>query len=113
MNFREYQIECRKTDVGTSAQDNLKPGWLYYALGISGEAGELTEKIKKLFRDKKGEVDQEFLDSVIKEMGDILWYMGRLADTFEIDFGDVAKINVEKLLDRMERGKLHGDGDDR
>ncbi len=113
MDFREFQIESRKTDVGTSAQDNLKPGWLYYALGISGEAGELTEKIKKLFRDKKGEVDQEFLDSVIKEMGDILWYMGRLADTFGIDFNLIAETNIIKLLDRMEHDKIHGDGDNR
>ena len=113
MEFRKYQIESRKTDVGTSAQDCLKPGWLYYALGISGEAGELTEKIKKLFRDKKGVIDQEFKESVIKEIGDILWYQARLLDQFEIDFGDVAKTNIEKLLDRMERNKLHGDGDNR
>lgn len=113
MDFREYQIESRRTDVGTSAQDSLKPGWLYYALGVSGEAGELTEKIKKLFRDKKGVIDQEFLDAVTKELGDMLWYMGRLADQFEIDFDYVAKTNIEKLLDRMKRNKLHGEGDNR
>ena len=113
MDFREYQIESRKTDVGTSAQDNLKPGWLYYALGISGEAGELTEKIKKLFRDKEGLIDREFLDSVIKEMGDILWYMGRLSDVFGINFNLIAETNIKKLLDRMERNKLHGEGDNR
>jgi len=113
MKFREYQIESRKTDVGTSAQDNLKPGWLYYALGISGEAGELTEKIKKLFRDKEGVIDEEFLSDVIKEVGDMLWYQARLLDVFGIDFGGVAKTNIEKLLDRMERNKIHGDGDNR
>ena len=57
MNFNEYQVECRKTDVGTSAQDCLKPGWLYYVLGTAGETGEMVEKIKKLFRDKKGVID--------------------------------------------------------
>lgn len=113
MNFREYQIECRKTDVGTSAQDCLEPGWLYYVMGAAGETGEMVEKIKKLFRDKKGKVDEEFKNQLIKEMGDIQWYMARLADQFDIDFSDVAKTNIAKLLDRMERGKLHGDGDDR
>lgn len=113
MDFREYQIECRKTDVGTSAQDYLKPGWLYYVLGIAGESGEFVEKIKKLFRDKKGMVDQEFKDLVIKEIGDMLWYQARILDQFEIDFNHVAKTNIEKLLDRMERGKIHGEGDNR
>jgi len=113
MDFREYQIECRKTDVGTSAQDCIKPGWLYYVLGIAGESGEFCEKIKKLFRDKNGIIDQEFLDLIIKEIGDILWYQARILDQFDIDFDDVAKTNITKLLDRMERGTLHGEGDNR
>ena len=114
MDFNEYQEKTRLTDLGTSAQDNLKPGWLYYyALGISGEAGEMTEKIKKLFRDKKGVVDEEFKKHLIKEVGDQMWYQARLLDQFNILFEDVAKHNIEKLLDRMERNTLHGDGDER
>ena len=113
MEFNEYQRECRKTDVGTSAQDCLEPGWLYYALGIAGETGELMEKIKKLFRDKDGVIDFEFKEAVIKEMGDVQWYMARLADWFGIDFDVVAVANVEKLQSRKKRNKLHGDGDDR
>jgi NTP pyrophosphatase (non-canonical NTP hydrolase) len=46
-------------------------------------------------------------------MGDCLWYHARLADVLDIDFNDVAETNIEKLLDRMERDKIHGDGDDR
>jgi len=113
MDFDEYQVKTRLTDLGTSAQDNLKPGWMYYALGISGEAGEMTEKIKKLFRDKLGVVDEEFKMHLIKEIGDQMWYQARLLDQFGIDYGDVAKHNIEKLLDRLERNKLHGDGDER
>jgi len=113
MEFRKYQLECRKTDVGTAAQDCIDPGWLYYVLGIAGESGEFCEKIKKLFRDKNGIIDQEFIDMVIKEVGDILWYQARFLDSFGINFDDVAKINISKLLDRMERGKIHGDGDNR
>jgi len=113
MQFNQYQKECRKTDVGTSAQDCLNPGWLYYILGGNGEMGELTEKVKKLFRDKHGVIDQEFIDDIKKEMGDILWYMARFADQFYIEFDDVAKTNIEKLASRKDRGKLHGEGDDR
>ena len=112
-SFNAYQEDCRHTDVGTAAQDVLSPGWLYYALGISGECGELTEKIKKLFRDKGGVIDEDFRDDVVKEMGDILWYMARMADAFDIPFGYVAETNSKKLISRMVRGKIHGDGDDR
>jgi NTP pyrophosphatase (non-canonical NTP hydrolase) len=113
MDFNKYQKECRKTDVGTAAQDCLEPGWLYYVMGLGGESGEILEKIKKLFRDKNGVIDQEFKDILKKEMGDVLWYMARLADQFDIEFSDVAKTNIEKLQSRMERGKLHGSGDNR
>lgn len=113
MDFNEYQEKTRLTDLGTSAQDCLEPGWLYYTLGIAGETGELIEKIKKLFRDKNGKVDQEFKDQVKKEMGDCLWYHARLADWLGLEFNDVAKTNIEKLLDRLDRGKLHGSGDER
>ncbi len=113
MNFREYQIKTRRTDVGTSAQDCIKPGWLYYVLGIAGESGEFAEKIKKLFRDKKGIIDAEFKEAVIKEIGDILWYQARFLDSLDINFNDVAATNITKLLDRMKRNKLHGEGDNR
>ncbi len=113
MNFREYQIQARVSDVGTAAQDCIKPGWLYYVLGIAGETGEFAEKVKKLFRDKNGIIDQEFKDLVIKEIGDILWYQARVLDAFEINFNDVAETNISKLLDRMKRGKIHGEGDNR
>ncbi len=113
MDFNEYQKETRKTDLGTSAQDCLEPGWLYYALGIAGETGELIEKIKKLFRDTGGTITEGFKKQIIKEMGDCLWYHARLADTLGIRFNDVAEQNIEKLLDRLERGKLHGEGDER
>ena len=113
MNFNEYQRECRKTDVGTSAQDCLSPGWLYYILGIAGETGELVEKIKKLFRDKNGVIDYEFKAMVTKEVGDVQWYMARLCDQFDIDFDSVAVTNVKKLASRKARNKIHGEGDDR
>lgn len=113
ITFNEYQDECVKTDVGTSAQDNLKPGWMYYVLGIGGETGELLEKIKKLFRDDYGEVTEERRKAIALEMGDILWYMARLCDHLGVSFDDVALMNIEKLQSRQKREKLHGDGDER
>ena len=113
MDFNEYQEDCRHTDVGTSAQDLLKPGWMYYVLGIAGETGELFEKIKKLFRDRGGKVDRIFKGMIIKECGDVLWYMARLLDQFDITLEEVAITNSEKCIDRMKRGVIHGNGDNR
>lgn len=113
MNFDEYQEKTALTDLGTSAQDCLSPGWLYYVLGLGGETGEGLEKIKKLFRDKHGIIDEEFIELFKKEMGDILWYMARLSSHLHVSLDDIATSNIEKLLSRMERGTLHGDGDNR
>lgn len=113
LTLNDFQAICETTDVGTSAQDCLEPGWLYYVLGVAGETGELAEKIKKLFRDKKGVIDDEFKDGVAKEIGDVMWYLARLADNFGISFNDIAQMNVDKLASRYKRNKLHGDGDNR
>jgi NTP pyrophosphatase (non-canonical NTP hydrolase) len=112
-SFRDYQIETRVTDKGTGKKHGIDPSWLYYVLGIAGETGELVEKIKKLFRDDYGVMTVQKLGEIEKEMGDCLWYHARLADTLGLDFGEVAKENMRKLLDRKARNKIHGEGDDR
>jgi len=113
MQFRDYQKKTRLTDVGVQPEHKLNPGWVYYVLGIAGETGELVEKVKKHFRDDYGVMTEEKKQEIIKEMGDCLWYHARLADTLGINFNDVAKENIRKLLDRKKRNKLHGEGDDR
>jgi NTP pyrophosphatase (non-canonical NTP hydrolase) len=111
MDFNEYQIKTRVTDVGTGKRHRIKPTWLYYVLGIGGETGELLEKIKKHFRDDYGVMTEKKLEEIKKEMGDCLWYHARLADILGIKLDDVAKENITKLLDRKERNVLHGEGD--
>lgn len=113
MDFNEYQEKCKLFDIGTSAQDFINPGWIYYVLGIAEESGELVGKIKKLFRDKKGVIDDEFKEAIVKEIGDFHWYSARLLAWFGIEYNEVPKKNMEKLLDRTERNAIHGSGDDR
>jgi len=113
MDFREYQIKTRITDKGTGPEHGISPAWLYYVLGIAGETGELVEKVKKHFRDDYGQMTEEKKKEIAKEMGDCLWYHARLADSLGIDFNIVADENIEKLLDRLERNKIHGNGDER
>ena len=52
-------------------------------------------------------------EEIAKELGDVLWYMANLAFELGYDLGDIAAINIQKLVDRQERGKIHGDGDNR
>ena len=113
MEFNEYQKIAATTDVGTAAQDNIKPGWLYYILGIGGETGELLEHVKKHFRDDYGEMSKERRDNIIGEAGDIMWYIARLCSHLGIDFEEVFLKNCDKLARRKEKNLIHGDGDNR
>jgi NTP pyrophosphatase (non-canonical NTP hydrolase) len=103
MNFDQYQHETRKTAIYPENQ-----ALNYLALGLNGEAGEVAEKIKKHIRDGK-ELDQDFA----KELGDTLWYLARLVDELDTDLSEVAEANLDKLLDRKERGQIQGSGDNR
>lgn len=113
MELDEYQKQTRKTDLGTGPEHNISPYWLYYVLGLGGETGELIEKIKKHFRDDYGKWLPGRKEQIIKEAGDILWYLARLLDELDISFDKIAEENMTKLLKRMEENKLHGEGDDR
>lgn len=83
-------------------------GAMYSALGLAGEAGEVVEKIKKWHRD--GVIDEI---SVLKELGDVLYYLTSLTHSMGFILEDVAELNVEKLSSRRDRGVLHGSGDNR
>ena len=78
-------------------------------LGLCGEAGEVAEKIKKLMRD-----DTKFAPhEVLKELGDVVFYVTALANYYGSNLGEVVLMNVEKLDSREKRGVLRGSGDNR
>ena len=109
LTFEEYQRESRKTAVYPNRGNNF----IYPALGLGGEAGEVLEKIKKILRDKHGEIDEEAREKLAKELGDVLWYVAQLCTELGLSMEEVAKQNLEKLFSRKERGVLHGEGDER
>lgn len=78
-------------------------------LGLVGEAGEVAEKIKKLIRDK----DRFTPEEIIKELGDVVFYVTALANIYSFGLQHVIDLNVQKLDDRQERGVLQGNGDNR
>ncbi len=81
---------------------------MYCALGLVGEAGEASEKIKKWHRDNN--IDPK---AVALELGDVLYYLTRLANTMGYTLADVERMNVEKLTARRAANTIHGTGDNR
>jgi NTP pyrophosphatase (non-canonical NTP hydrolase) len=81
---------------------------LYPALGLAAEEGEVANKVKKILRD--GKFDRE---GIADEIGDCLWYIAALCRDLNVDMGEVAKNNLDKLQDRKKRGTLKGNGDKR
>lgn len=84
----------------------------YPALGL-GEAGEVQNKVKKVFRDDGGVLTPSRRAAIKKEMGGTLWYLAALAHGMGESLGKIAMENLEELAGRQVRGTLHGDGDDR
>ena len=91
MTFDEYDAFAKSTAVYAVVGESF----VYPALGLVGEAGEVAE------------------NGIAKELGDVLWYVSILAGEFGFTLEDVAKMNVEKLQARKAIDTLHGDGDDR
>ena len=113
MNFDEYQEKVRKYDFCKVKTWKLPGGLIEKVLGITGEAGEVADKFKKIIRDKNGEISEEDKVEIVKELGDVLWYTATIARYMDVEFSEVARKNIEKLEGRRKRGKLRGEGDNR
>lgn len=110
LDFDAYQDRALETAVFPDIGGERA---LYPALGLADEAGEVLGKIKKLYRDRGGEVTPEFRRELEKELGDVYWYLAVLADAFGLRSSEVAAGNLRKLADRAQRGVIRGEGDDR
>ena len=109
LTFEEYQKLSRRTAKYPDAGKNF----LYPTLGLSGEAGEVANKIKKILRDKGGAVDEEMRKALEGELGDVLWYVSQIATELGLSLEEIAAGNIEKLYSRLERDALSGSGDER
>jgi NTP pyrophosphatase (non-canonical NTP hydrolase) len=103
-SFREYTGFVKSMKVFPE-----KFAIIYPTLGMMGEAGEVSEKVKKWMRGDR-ELDKAEL---VKEVGDVLWYVTALADDLGYTLEDVALMNIEKLASRRDRGVVKGEGDNR
>lgn len=109
MNFSDYQKSVKKTAIYPNQGENL----LYAALGLAGEVGEVADKIKKVIRDHQGILTDAHRTELVKELGDVLWYLSSVASELDVSLDEVAETNIKKVTDRKKRGTLHGEGDNR
>lgn len=109
MDFKEYAYIVNQTALYPNQGDNL----VYPVLGLNGEAGEVADKLKKIIRDEDGYFSPEALRELAKELGDVLWYVAACAIEIGFTFEDIAQLNADKLLSRLERGTIKGSGDNR
>ncbi len=112
-NIDSYQKQARTFLLGKFQNMPMFELVKYCTLGLNEEAGEVAGKIKKSIRDADGEIDEGRIDAIVKEMGDVLWYLAIMAYSLGLPLSHIAQKNIEKLSDRMNRGKIQGEGDER
>ncbi len=107
--FRDYADAIAPFD-----QHPAETRLLALVTGLASEAGKVAGKMSKHLRGDSVYADEvDFANAMIAGLGDVLWYMTRLADVIGSDIETVARMNFEKLASRNERNQIKEDGDDR
>lgn len=130
--LNDYQQAATKSAIYPGRGSAV--GLMYVALKLNGEAGELAEHVGKamrddnwfgVFDDEEGALDEgvshawerpltnERKELLIKEVGDVLWYLSAICNELDISLMHAARCNLLKLQDRQARKALQGSGDER
>lgn len=116
MKFRDFTFDDYGEQAHATAQYPEPEKFHYVVYGLA-EVGEVTGKLKHLWRDKGtdkwADVSRGDRLSLLKELGDALWYINEAAIALDSSLGEVAALNNNKLAGRAERGTILGEGDDR
>ena len=87
-------------------------GLMYLIPGLAGEAGEVASLYAKWVRDTNREINP-IKEDMMKELGDCLWFVASIAKLYNVKLSDIAKMNIDKLEGRLQRGTIGGSGNDR
>lgn len=124
----EYQRIATKSAIYPGRGTPL--GLDYVALKLNGESGEVAEHVGKAMRDEElikvvemfddgsvrvmfGRLNGDRRENIIKEVGDVLWYLSAICNEIGINLSYAALENLIKLHDRTVRDTLRGSGDNR
>ena len=108
MTLNQYQEEALKTAIYPEDKKIIYP-----TLGLTGEAGEVAEKVKKVIRDNNQEFTDEKKRQIALEISDVLWYFATLSHDLGYTLGEIGQMNIDKLVSRQQRNKIGGSGDER
>jgi NTP pyrophosphatase (non-canonical NTP hydrolase) len=75
------------------------------AYGMSAEAGEFTEVVKKIFLQGKP-YNEDNIFHMKRELGDLCWYLAQACIALDITFEEVLEMNYEKLSARYPAGSF-------
>jgi len=106
-SFDEYQQASRRTWRLVRTDHPI----VYPTLGLMNETGELAGKVKKIFRDKDGIISENDRAALKYELGDVLWYLAQIATELNLSLDEIAQANIDKLMSRLERNQIQGEGD--
>ena len=97
MTINEYQKLAMTT---LNPELNKKDILINGVMGLCGESGEVIDIVKKHLA-QGHELDRE---KIIKELGDVAWYMAEIATVLDVELEDVLVQNIEKLKKRYPEG---------
>jgi NTP pyrophosphatase (non-canonical NTP hydrolase) len=110
MDFDTYDVAAARTARRAPGEElDPRTHLAVMALGLTGEAGEVADLIKKHIGHGHP------LDSVklVKELGDVLWYLAAICDALNTSLDHVAVTNIEKLKARYPDGFTHAASNNR
>lgn len=97
MTINEYQKLAMTTlNPDLDKKDVLING----VMGLCGESGEVIDIVKKHLA-QGHELDR---DKIIKELGDVAWYIAEIATVLDVELEEVLTLNIEKLKKRYPEG---------
>lgn len=96
MNFQDYQNLARRTQNGKLNSCERRMHALH---GLASEVGEIHALYQKTFQGHPLNAD-----SVVDELGDLLWFAAELADVLGVSLETVAALNICKLQRRYPEG---------
>ena len=98
------QLLSRMTELDVTDDADV-PRLLTAALGLSAEAGEFTEVVKKIILQGKP-YNEDNVFHMKRELGDICWYLAQACMALDTTFDEVIEMNVDKLKERYPGGEF-------
>jgi NTP pyrophosphatase (non-canonical NTP hydrolase) len=102
---KEYQ-DFVEAIASSHSKANLQSRLGTIGLGAAGEGGEIADLIKKVLYHKGGIFEDSDREKLVKELGDVLWYVAFACNTLNTTLEELMWENMEKLKERYPTGEF-------